>query len=144
MIYDPVKHIIGNVHSGWKGTISRIAQKAVFKMIGECGSNPKDLICCIGPCIHKCHFEVQSDVKNQIYEEFKHIEQINEAFEKKENSWYIDLSLINRIILRRMGILETNIIDSEICTACNKDKLYSYRGEGKIRGVHTRVNRVKE
>lgn len=143
MIYDPVNNIIGNVHSGWKGTTAKIGQKAIIKMIGECGSNPKDLICCIGPCIQKCHFEVKDDVKDQIYEEFKNLERADEIFEKKGDSWYIDLSLINRLILRHMGVLDENIIDSGICTVCNNDKLFSYRGDGKIAGVHTGLLELK-
>lgn len=143
MMYDPVNNIIGNVHSGWKGTVSKIGQKAIIKMIGECGSNPKDLICCIGPHIGQCHFEVKTDVKDQIYEEFKNMEQIDKIFEQKNGSWYISLSLINRLILRHMGVLDENIIDSGICTVCNKDKFYSYRGDGKIDGVHTGLIELK-
>ena len=55
LFYDPVKNVIANVHSGWKGTAQKIGQKAVLKMIEEYGSNPKDIICCLGPCIQKCH-----------------------------------------------------------------------------------------
>ena len=32
-------------------------------MISDYGSKPEDIIACIGPCIGKCHFEVDEDVK---------------------------------------------------------------------------------
>lgn len=33
LFYDPVKNVIGDVHSGWKGTLQAIGKKAVEKMI---------------------------------------------------------------------------------------------------------------
>ena len=63
IFYDPVCKVIGNVHSGWRGTLQRIGQKAVKKMINEYHSDPKNIICCICPHIRKCHFEVEDDVK---------------------------------------------------------------------------------
>ena len=70
----PVKKAIANTHSGWKGTIQRIAVKTVEKMIKEFECNPKDIICCICPSIRKCHFEVEKDVKDMFENEFKDLE----------------------------------------------------------------------
>ena len=47
LFFDPVKKVIANTHSGWKGTIQRISVKTVKKMVKEYGCNPQDLICCI-------------------------------------------------------------------------------------------------
>ena len=35
LFYDPDKNVIGNIHSGWKGTVQKIGQKALIKMIKE-------------------------------------------------------------------------------------------------------------
>ena len=35
LFFDPVKKVIANVHSGWKGTLQRISIKAVDKMKQE-------------------------------------------------------------------------------------------------------------
>ena len=43
--YDPVKNVIGNVHSGWKGTYQEIAKMAVKSLVQNYDINPKDLIC---------------------------------------------------------------------------------------------------
>ena len=64
LFYDPVQKVIGNAHSGWKGTTKRISEKAVEKMISEFNCKPQDIICCICPSIRKCHFEVEKDVKD--------------------------------------------------------------------------------
>ena len=44
LFFDPVKKVIANVHSGWKGTIQRISVKTVEKMKNEYGCNPSDII----------------------------------------------------------------------------------------------------
>ena len=53
LLYDPVKKVIANVHSGWKGTFQKIAEKTVVKMINYYQCKPNDIICCICPSISK-------------------------------------------------------------------------------------------
>lgn len=127
LLFDPQKRIIANIHSGWKGTVKRIIQKAVKMMIEEFNSNPLDLICCIGPSIEKCHFEVKEDVKEIFEREFKSLLDKNIISKSKNNSFYIDTILINKLILLDLGLKESNIIESNICTVCNVDKFHSYR-----------------
>ena len=43
----------------------------------------------------------------------------------------IDTVLINKILLTGLGIRKENIIDSDICSVCNSNKISSYRVEGK-------------
>lgn len=70
LLFDPKTKIIGNIHSGWRGTIQKIGQKAANKMIKEYEVEATNLIACIGPCIGSCHFEVEEDVKNQFVKTF--------------------------------------------------------------------------
>ena len=139
LFFDPVKKVIANVHSGWKGTLQRISEKTVGKMVENYGCKPKDIIVCICPSIRKCHFEVGKDVKELFFNEFKNLENINEFIINKENKWFIDTVLINKLILKKMGILEENIEDSNICSVCNKDMIHSYRAEGESYGLATAV-----
>ena len=71
LFYDPVKNVIANTHSGWKGTLQSIGVRTVEKMILEYNCDSEDIICCIGPHIRQCHFEVDEDVKNLFYNKFK-------------------------------------------------------------------------
>lgn len=139
LFYDPVKKVIANVHSGWRGTLQRISVKAVQKMIQKFNCNPQDIICCICPSIRKCHFEVDKDVYEMFYNEFKNLENIDEIIEKKENKWNIDTVLINKQILKEEGLKEENIIDSKLCSVCNKNIIHSYRAEGKNYGLATAI-----
>ncbi len=140
--YDPIKKVIGNIHSGWKGTFNKIGAKAVSKMAQEYDCNPKNIICCIGPSIRKCHFEVGNDVYKMFYEKFLYTGEIDKIIHKKEDikdKYYIDTVLINKIILKELGLKEENIIDSEICTVCNAKLMHSYRAMGKNSGRNTGV-----
>ena len=141
LFYDPVKNVISNVHSGWKGTVQMIGKKAVEKMTKDYGCNPENIICCIGPTIRKCHFEVQDDVKEIFYNKFKEIIDIEKYILPKEkknkeevNKYYIDTVSINKEILLKAGLKEENIVDSKICTVCNNEKIHSYRAHGKESG----------
>lgn len=136
LFYDPVKNVIANTHSGWKGTFQAIGARTVEKMIAEYNCNPKNIICCIGPHIRQCHFEVDKDVKDLFYNKFKDLEGIDEIinYDNAINKYYIDTSRINKQILLNAGLKKENVIDSNICTVCNSDVCHSYRAEKELSG----------
>ena len=132
LMYDPVKEVIANVHSGWKGTFQEIGKKTVEKMIETYGCDAKDIIVVIGPCIMKDHFEVKEDLKIKFEEKFNKYDKDEYIFEKGIDAegnmkYLIDTSYINIKSLESIGIKEENISDCEICTMCNKDIMHSYR-----------------
>ena len=139
LFFDPIKKVIANIHSGWKGTLQRISVKTVEKMKEEFDCNPKDIICCICPSIRKCHFEVEKDVKDMFEEEFKDLEDLNTIIEEKvqNKKWNIDTVLINKKILEKQGLKKENIIDSGICSVCNSNLMHSYRVEKQGYGLNT-------
>jgi len=131
--FDPNKKIIANIHSGWQGTLKSIGKKAAEKLINEFRSDPQDIICAIGPSIRKCHFEVDEEIKEEFCEEFRNSIKIQNIISKgniieEKQKYYIDTVDINRQLLIKIGLKAENIIDSEICTVCNSDLIYSYRG----------------
>lgn len=135
LFYDPVKKVIANVHSGWKGTFQKIAEKTVVKMIIYYQCHPEDIICCICPSIRKCHFEVDEDVKDLCQEIFGFTNRLGEIIEVGEikdgkTKYMIDTVLINQILLEELGLKKSNIIDCGICSVCNQDKIHSARVEG--------------
>lgn len=136
LFYDPTKQVIANIHSGWKGTLQTIGLRTVEKMQKEYDCKPEDIICCIGPHIRKCHFEVDEDVKDLFYNKFKDLEGINEIIRhnKENNKYYIDTAQINKQTLLNIGLKEENIIDSNICTVCNSDICHSFRTEKELSG----------
>ena len=141
LFFDPVTKTIANTHSGWKGTLQRISVKTVGKMVNEFGCKTEDIICCICPSIRKCHFEVDKDVKDLFEEEFKdlNISKNTDIMEKQKDKekWNIDTVLINKIILEKAGLKTENIIDSGLCSVCNKDLIHSFRVEKQGYGLNT-------
>ncbi|MBO6233759.1 MAG: peptidoglycan editing factor PgeF [Clostridia bacterium] len=142
LFFDPVKKVIANTHSGWKGTLQRISVETVEKMIKNFNCNPEDIICCICPSIRKCHFEVDSDVKDLFEKEFSELKNIIE-FDKNKNKWYIDTVLINEKILENAGLKKQNIIDSGLCSVCNSELIHSYRVEKENYGLNTALINLK-
>lgn len=135
-IYDSKKEVIGNIHSGWKGTLNRILRNAINKMVEIYGSETKDLIVCIGPSILKCCFEVDKDVVDMFNNNFTNIEDTISLGEIKDGKqkYYIDTVEINRRELLDLGVSRDNIIVSNICTKCFNDKYHSYRAHGMDSG----------
>lgn len=145
LFYDPIRKVIANIHSGWRGTVQRISIKAVEKMKSEYNSKPEDIICCICPSIRKCHFEVEKDVKELFEKEFNDLEEIKGIIEEKipNKKWNIDTVLINKILLKKQGLKEKNIIDSNICSVCNSNLMHSYRVEKKAFKLNTALIEIK-
>lgn len=145
LFFDPVKRVVANVHSGWKGTLQRISIEAVKKMKEEYNCDPKDIICCICPSIRRCHFRVHKDVQEPYYNEFKDLKKIDQLIVpiQGEDRWYIDTVEINKIILEQEGLKVENIIDCGICSVCNSDQIHSFRVEKEGYGLGTAIIELK-
>ena len=144
-IYDNKKLVIANIHSGWKGTLKKILRNAIQILIDKYECNTKDLIVCIGPSILKCCFEVDKDVVDMFRKEFNNIEDTISLGEVKDGKqkYYIDTVEINKKELRELGVLEENIITSNICTKCSSDKYHSYRAHGMDSGRNVSLIVIK-
>ena len=145
IFFDPIRKVIANVHSGWRGTLQLISTNAVNKMKNEYGCKMQDIICCICPSIRKCHFKVHADVQEPYCNEFKDLQGIEDLIEKvpNEDRWAIDTVEINKRILKQAGLKEENIIDSGICSVCHSDLIHSYRVEKEGYGLNTAIIELK-
>ena len=93
----------------------------------------------MSPSIRKCHFEVDEDVYKLFEDEFEDLKNFKVLAIKKGNKWNIDTIEINRTILKNAGLKKENIIDSGICSVCNKNLIHSYRGMGEEAGRATQI-----
>ncbi len=120
LMYDPVRQVVANVHSGWRGSIKNIAGRTVERMKKNFGCNPRDIIAGIGPSLGPCCAEFINYKK-----------EIPDAFWKyKNDSDYFDFWSLGHDQLCCAGVLIENIYSSKICTRCNTDLFFSFRGEG--------------
>ena len=140
LLYDPVKNAIGNIHSGWRGTVAKIGEVAINKMVETYGCSPSDIICCIGPSIRQCHFEVEDDVRALFMEAFKDesIVKIGEIKDGKQK-YFIDAINAIKNMLIECGLKPENIIDCKICTLCNRELLHSYRDKKSEAGRNASI-----
>ncbi len=125
ILFDPVKRVQANIHSGWKGTLQRIGAVGVDLMVDKYDSNPEDIIAILGPTIGEYDFEVESDVADQFKEEFDFHNDI--IRQKNDIKFLIDLHTTNKRILLEKGIKEENLTIVDLSTFANEDLLHSYR-----------------
>jgi YfiH family protein len=125
LLFDPNKKVVGLAHAGWQGTVKKIAEATVKKMIAVYQSDPKDIRAGIGPSIGPHHYEVGPDVIEQVIKAFD----FNAAnlLTSINGSTHFDLWAANRLLLERVGLDMIEI--SELCTACHTDDWFSHRGE---------------
>lgn len=145
LLYDPIQKVIGNIHSGWRGTIQRIGEKAIKKMRQNYDCQPENIVCFLGPCIQKCHFEVGEEVANMFQKEFQDMIGMEQFIKQQQNSnkYYIDTTKINEKMLEKLGLKKENIITSDICTVCQQEIVHSYRACGKEAGRNTAIIGMK-
>ncbi|MCK8817641.1 peptidoglycan editing factor PgeF [Natroniella sulfidigena] len=128
LILDPVQKVVGLVHAGWKGTVKKIAQQTVLKMIDSYGSQAEDILVGVGPVIGSCCYEVDQQVITPLSNNFANWDQL--VKKSGNGNWKLDLALANQVQLKEIGLQEKNIITSNLCTCCNSDLFFSYRKDG--------------
>lgn len=130
---DPVHKAIGLSHSGWRGTVGRMGQATVEAMEKSFGSQPKDLLCAIGPSICQDCYEVSRDVAEAFIFAFPtHEKEILQA--GALGKYQLDLWKANEIVLTEAGVLKEHIDLAGLCTCCNSSLLFSHRASKGKRG----------
>ncbi len=131
---DTKNYAIGLSHSGWRGTVKKMAKETIEAMQVNFNTKIQDLIVVIGPSICRKCYEVSLDV----YEEFNKVFtplQMDKIFDKKENEKFqLDLWEANRQILLDMKLMDEQVHISKVCTSCNSDLMFSHRVHGSERG----------
>lgn len=116
------------IHAGWQGTVKAIVYKTIehFKSLGI---KPENLKVVIGPSISFDNFEVEVDVIEQI-DKLEMIETSACYSRINDIKYKADVKLINKLQAIASGVLEENIIVSQICTYNNSD-MFSFRQNNK-------------
>src|SRR5262249_52897146 len=83
LLVDKANKVAGAFHAGWRGTVSRIAEKGVGVMRREFRSRPKDIYAAIGPGIQQCCYEVGEEVRQEFESQF---EWSDELFQEVKSS----------------------------------------------------------
>ena len=119
LLADETKGVVAAVHSGWRGTVEKIAAKAVEVMMNQFGSSPLDIKAAIGPSIGPCCFETGDEVACNFDKSL--------VSDCENGKFMVNLWQANENILLGCGLKRENIDTFKMCTICNSDTLYSYR-----------------
>ena len=153
LLADTKNRAVAAIHSGWRGTVRRIAEKALGRMRMDFGTRPEDVIAAIGPAIGRCCYEVGSDVAKEFAAQFPEAREWFDgpfnalAADENDPNWLpwltmrppghpppalkvqLDLAAANRSILTNSGVPSPQVFCSDFCTACRTDLFFSYRRE---------------
>jgi YfiH family protein len=126
LLHDPVRKVVGIAHAGWMGTVRGTVLYAVKAMKERFGSREEDILTGIGPSIGPDHYEIGSEVINQVRQAFQG-EASSLLSEGKGENVKFDLWKANTLLLEKSGVKHIEV--AGLCTACHTKDWYSHRGE---------------
>lgn len=126
---DKENKAIGLAHAGWKGTYGEIGKRTIELMQESYNTNPKDLLCVIGPSIGPCCYEVSDELVDKFNTNFTTSGE--KFYTIKDGNKMLDLWKINEYSIKSSGVPSENIINLGLCTSCQNDKFHSYRLDNK-------------
>ena len=143
LLYDPVQRVVAAVHSGWKGTVLKIAQKTIGLMKSDFGCLPKELRAVIGPAIGPDSFQVGQEVVEKFEEAGFPMSQVWSDRGPGDGSpmsggHHIDLFKANKWILEESGVRDIQVFDIDTFTDTS---FFSARREGTACGRN--INAIK-
>jgi len=129
LVFDPVHNVVAAIHAGWKGAVDGVVMDALSTLMQHYDSESTELQIFIGPHAHSCCYKVD--------EPFYDIVQAKQfgrnAFKMMDNQLFFDLYACCVEQFHAIGVTDTQIQYSNICTIC--DPVYfSYRREGTTAG----------
>ena len=125
MVHDPRNGVIGIAHAGWMGTLRDVASATVEALKKNYGSDPREIIACIGPSIGPDHYEIGADVILQVMQKFGDESEL--ILTSHQGKIHFNLWETNRLLLERAGVEKIEI--AGVCTACDTGDWFSHRAE---------------
>jgi purine-nucleoside/S-methyl-5'-thioadenosine phosphorylase / adenosine deaminase len=123
VLYDPVAHVLGCVHAGWRGTVARVAAAAVEAM-ATLGARPGDLLAAIGPAIEPDRYQVGPEVADAATDSFG--PRAGELLRPDGTGrWLFDLGAANRQALLDCGLAPERVAAAGVGTG--DDRFFSDR-----------------
>jgi YfiH family protein len=144
LFYDPVQHVIGMAHGGWRGTARGIALATVEAMAARYDCQPRNILAAVAPSIGACCYEVSEQVRRLFMGQAKFDEmptpvrygelvRASAVFSThrlpERSSLRLDIRATNRNQLLMAGLLPKHIEMADICTGCRTDLFFSHRVE---------------
>ena len=110
---------VAMVHCGWRGVAAGIVERALAAVHGPVGA-------AIGPGIGVCCYEVGDDVRDAFRARGHDGETMPDG--------RLDLALVVRRELERLGVPSSSISACGLCTSCHPELFFSHRRDGGVTG----------
>ena len=136
LLYDYKDKIAAAIHVGWRGTKNKIINNTVQKM-RLIGSNPKNIIGAIGPCIGKDSYEVGEDLYNEFINEDNNLKRFFTSLKSKKFLFNLNDLITYQLIKEKL--LMNNISYSNHDTLTEKKLFFSHRRSTKLGSVCGRM-----
>ena len=111
VLMDPERRVLGVVHSGWRGTVAKVAAAAVATMTAM-GARPEAILAAIGPAIAPERYEVGPEVVRAAHDAFG-ADAAQVIAELPNGKHCFDLWRANRLVLTDAGIPAANLLSGE-------------------------------
>ena len=121
-IFDDSYKFVCNLHSGWKGSLHNISEKAV-KLLNKYNIKRNKLTAIIGPCLGFNNYEVDKDFERKFIK--KNIRYSKFFRNKNKSKSYFNLRGLINYQLRELGLKKIYNINRD--TYSNKNLFFSHR-----------------
>lgn len=115
LLYAVDKRVVAAVHAGWRGTVLRIAELTIQRMVDEFGCDPRQVWAAIGPSISPSAFEVGEEVVDAFHDAGFDLSRLL-LRDPDSGKGHIDLWEANRMSLIGAGLDGDHIELAGICT----------------------------
>lgn len=129
LLYDEENQATAAIHSGWRGTVSRIAVNTLAEMQAAYGTKPGKLKAVVAPCISPEVYEVGEEVAQQ-FEDAAFPGTVIIRKRTVTGKPHIDLRAANVWLLEGCGVPLENIRVCNCCTFLQADTFFSARKLG--------------
>ncbi len=126
LLVDPERRAVALAHAGWRGTVQRVAARAVEAMQAHYGSQPGDLLAGIGPAISARHYPIGPEVVAEVQAVFG--EQAAGLLPRYGEHTHFDLAAANQLVLQQAGVGQ--IEQAGLCTYADPHDWFSHRASG--------------
>ena len=131
IIFDNKNKFVCNLHSGWKGSLNNISQKAI-KLFDKYKIKRKNLIAIVGPCLGVKNYEVERNFQKKFVE--KNIKYSRFFRFKNKKKSYFNLRALINYQLSELGLKKIHNINQD--TYSNDNLFFSHR-RAKHKGQKT-------
>ena len=119
LIVDRTRRVAAAVHSGWKGSVRRIAERCVGAMQERHSCRPGDLEAYVGPAAGACCYEVGEEVASLF--------PASVVTREGGRNPRLDLQAYNRDLLLESGLSPERVLVSGRCTIHEAGLFHSHR-----------------